>query len=407
MRSRFPRLRGTLTSAILAAALGCDHQSDSPTAPEPDRPALATAATGLVFQQLSGGYDHTCGVTADQRAYCWGYNGLGQLGDGTTTQRLTPVPVAGDLRFRQISAGSFVTCGVTTSDRVYCWGSNEIGQLGDGTTTRRLTPVRVAGSRYYRQVETNASHTCAVTPERRAFCWGDNRRGALGNGNNTGPEVGRYGAFSSRPVAVVGSHAFRQVTAGFDHTCGVTTGDDAYCWGSNARGQLGDSTEVRRRTSPVRVAGGRAYRQLDAGNDFTCGVTLGDRAFCWGNGRQGQLGNGKLYYSFWPRAVAGGLRFTRVTGSYVHACAEARSDQVYCWGTNYVGQLGDGTTTTSLKPVAVAGGLLFAQVSAGFAHNCGRTAEGAGYCWGLNSNGQLGNGTTQLSTMPVPVGGGT
>jgi len=392
----------------LAAALGCGEQSESPTAPQPASPALtATPAAGLVFAQLSGGRDHTCGITADNRAYCWGYGGLGQLGDGTTESKLTPVPVAGGLQFRQISTGSDVTCGVTTGYQVYCWGLNEIGELGDGTTTRRLIPVRVAGNRMFKQVQAEGSHTCAVTTDNRAFCWGDNRQGQLGVGNNTGPEVGYYGAFSSRPVAVVGSLAFRQVTTGSFHSCGVTTGDAAYCWGLNARGQLGDSTEVHRRTSPRRVVGGRAYRQLDAGFYFTCGVTLDDRAFCWGDGKQGQLGNGKLYFSFWPRAVAGGLRLTRVTGSYVHACAEARSNRVYCWGTNSVGQLGDGTTNTSLTPVAVTGGLYFAQVSAGFADNCGKTPEGVGYCWGLNSNGQLGTGDTQLRTAPVPIAGGS
>ena len=399
-------IRCALAVTLLAALVGCNEQSESPTAPASVSPALAAAsAAALVFEQVSGGYDHTCGVTAEHRAYCWGYNGQGQLGDGTTTERRTPVLVTGGLQFRQISAGPSVTCAVTTADQAYCWGINELGQLGDGTTIPRAVPVKVVGSRKFRQVETNGDHSCAVTTDKRAFCWGDNREGELGNGNNTGPEVGRFGAFSGKPVAVVGSHPFRQVTVGFNHACGVTTGDDAYCWGLNARGQLGDSTEVHRRTSPTRVAGGRDYRQLDAGNDFTCGVTVADQAYCWGDGKQGQLGNGKLYFSFWPRAVAGGLSLTRVTGSYNHACAEARSNRAYCWGSNAVGQLGNGTTTTSLTPVAVAGGLYFAQVSAGFSYTCGRTPEGVGYCWGYNANGRLGNGTSQLSTTPVPIGG--
>ena len=131
---------------VIAAVLGCGEQSRSPTAPEPDQPGLATATAALVFEQLSGGFDFTCGITADHHAYCWGYNGQGQLGDGTTNEHLTPVPVTGNLQFRQISAGTSNACAVTTGNQVYCWGNNEIGQLGDGTTTQRHVPVRVRGS---------------------------------------------------------------------------------------------------------------------------------------------------------------------------------------------------------------------------------------------------------------------
>lgn len=395
-----------IASLFLLMALGCREDAQSPTDPESGADLAAAATTALAFTQLSGGWDRTCGVTTDNRAYCWGYNGQGQIGDGTTIERHTPIAVAGGLRFRQISTGAAATCGVTTEYRVYCWGANDRGELGDGTNTQRLTPVPVAGSRRFRQVETNFEHTCAVSsPDNKAYCWGDNRDGALGTGSNTGPEVGYYGPQSRKPVAVAGTLTFQQVSAGYYHTCGVTTDNRGFCWGLNKVGQLGDSTTVYRRLKPRLVAGARQFRQVDAGAEYTCGVTTDDRAFCWGDGRGGQVGNGKAYLSYWPKAVAGKLNFSRVSAGNSHTCAVTPLNKVYCWGGNYNGQLGNGMTTQSLTPVAVAGGFSFSQVSVGIAHTCARTPAAVAYCWGRNFNGQLGNGTTAVSVTPAPVSG--
>jgi hypothetical protein len=145
---------------------------------------------------------------------------------------------------------------------------------------------------------------------------------------------------------------------------------------------------------------------VDGGNEFTCAVTTGDQAFCWGNGRGGELGNGHAYLSFWPRAVAGKHAFRRVTAGGKHACGETPSNGAWCWGENG-GALGDGTTSpSSLIPVAVTGGLFFSQLSAGYVHTCGRTPAAVGYCWGRNFNGQLGLGAPDVTphTSPTPIG---
>ena len=403
---------GGLSLVILT--LGCRDDATSPTEPVPPAPAAsAAAAVGLGFRQVSAGEEHTCGVTADDVAYCWGYNASGQLGDGTSTGpelctgAVGPFPcstratlVAGGHRFRQVSAGTFHTCGVTTDHRVYCWGSNDGGALGDGTTTQRPTPVAVAGGRQFRQVDAGYSHTCGVTTNNQAFCWGNNVYGQLGDGTTTA---------RLSPVAVAGGLTFKQVSAGSGHyyfTCGITTDNRAYCWGRNNFGQLGDGTETPRRVRPSPVAGGREFRQVDAGYYHACGVTTDDRAFCWGHGRYGQLGNGKTYLSFWPRAVSGKLRFSRVAAAGSHSCGETTTNRAYCWGLNTFGQLGNGTTAQRLRPVAVTGGLAFAQLSANGLHTCGRTSAGAAFCWGYGFFGQLGNGSSSFgaaASAPVAV----
>jgi alpha-tubulin suppressor-like RCC1 family protein len=391
-----------LSLTLLGLTLACREAAESPTAPDTP-PALATTASPLVFAQVSAGVNHSCGVTSDNRAFCWGYNGFGELGDGTRNERLVPVPVAGTLRFRQISAGYFGTCGVTTDYRVYCWGYNATGQVGDGTTTQRLTPVPVVGGRLFRQVQTDFLNACAVTYSGdRAFCWGDNHYGQLGIGNNTGPETG---ARSSKPVAVTGTLTFRNVTVGWRHNCGVTPENRVFCWGYNHYGQVGDSSTAELRLKPTRVVGTRQYRQVDAGRFFTCAVTLAARAFCWGSGQYGQLGNGTEEKNFrYPKAVSGGLSFDRVTAGSFHACAESSGNRAYCWG--HAGVVGDGTNSTNARtPVAVAGGLFFSQLSAGGLHTCGKTAEGRAYCWGDGSHGKLGNGTTDTKFTPTPVAG--
>jgi alpha-tubulin suppressor-like RCC1 family protein len=364
------------------------------------------AAAALAFLQVSAGHEHSCGLTSDNRAYCWGRNSSGQLGDGTTAERLIPVPVAGSRRFRQISASVNSTCAVTTDYRAYCWGENELGQLGDGTTSRRLTPVAVAGGRLFRQVSSTFQHACALASTGgRIFCWGDNSDGQLGIGSRTGPQTGNFGPYSSTPVRVAGTLVFRQVSVGNYHSCAVTTDDRAWCWGFNRQGQVGDSSSVWRRLKPTRVSGGHAFRQIDADREHTCAVTTGNQAYCWGNGLFGQLGITVLAKRSYPAAVSGGHQFRRITAGEFHTCAETPSDRTYCWGNNGTGQVGDGTDVNRPAPVQVVGGHLFAQVSAGGFHTCARTEAGAAYCWGRGFAGQLGNGVAANSLTPSAVAG--
>lgn len=139
---------------------------------------------------------------------------------------------------------------------------------------------------------------------------------------------------------------------------------------------------------------------IDAGENHTCAVTTDYRAFCWGSGQAGELGDGQAYISFTPRAVAGGLSFARVTAGVAHSCGETRTKQAYCWGGG--GALGSGTTESSVTPVPVAGGHTFAQLSAGEFHTCGKTTGSVAYCWGFNLSGQIGNGTKDNEDHPTP-----
>ncbi len=390
-----------LAAPLLAGSLGC---ADGPTATDSrNQPIESTseAATPLVFRQMSTGTGstHTCGVTTDNRLFCWGDNREGQLGEGTTTRRSRPVPVAGSRTYLQVSAGYDFTCAVSTGNRAFCWGTNvghDGGQLGDGTTAaRRLKPVAVLGGHEFRQVTTGLFHACGVTLDDRAWCWGSNARGNIGDGT-TAP--------AREPVPVAGSLRFRQVSAGWNHTCGVTTDDRAYCWGLNKDGQLGDSTQATA-LRPVLVAGGRRFRQIDGGGFHTCGVTTQDRAYCWGSNYAGQIGDSRTTpRRLWPvRAVTGGLSFRRVEAAGDASCGVTTADVAYCWGENQEGGVGDGTRMDRFAPTPVGGGLAFAQVTTGLLYSCGRTTASRGFCWGFNGTGALGDGTTVNRLQPVAV----
>ena len=354
----------------------------------------------VTFASVNGGYVHTCGVSASGAAYCWGDNVFGQLGDGAATSpwyRPSPAPVAGGLRFTTLSAGVWHTCGVTTDGAAYCWGDNFFGQLGDGTTAGRTTPVAVAGGLRFAAVTAGSFHTCGLTTSGTAYCWGDNQNGQLGDGTTD-----RRAA----PVPVVGGLRFSTISAGHGHTCGVIAGGVAVCWGDNSSGQLGGTVVADQgtyRPFPGRVVGVHGFVTVSAGNVHTCGVTVRGAAYCWGYNVWGQLGDGTTTQRSIPVRVAGHQRFAVVDAGSYFSCGVATGGAAYCWGQNLDGELGDGTTTSWTTPVAVAGVRGFAAVGAGWYHTCGMTTNTGVYCWGYNGHSQLGEGTTITSLVPVAV----
>jgi alpha-tubulin suppressor-like RCC1 family protein len=382
--------------SVVSSLVPVDVLDGATLAPLTGMAAIAVAAT------------HTCAMSPAGGLRCWGTNDFGQLGNGnsgTNAFSILPAHVSGFADgISKFDAGYRHTCAVTTALGAKCWGSNEYGQLGDGTSTDRHTPVEVAGLRF--GVETVAPgffHTCALIIDGAIRCWGLNDEGELGDGsqNSSGAPV---------PVADLGGVAGAVAVGGF-HSCALINSGSVRCWGYNIHGQLGDGSMAPRRLTPVTVTGlsGEGVA-IAAGYNHTCALTNGGAVQCWGRNDRDQLGNGSTEaFSNVPVAVSGlSSGVTAITADGWHTCALTTAGGVKCWGFNDYGQLGNGTSlpggTNSGVPVDVVGlasGVV--AIAAGYRHTCALMADGGVQCWGANLNGRLGNNTTEDSPVPVTV----
>ena len=355
----------------------------------PDGSAPVPLATSV-----AAGSGHTCALMAGGTVKCWGSNGYGELGDGTTTTRVTPVTVVGISGATAVSAGSGHTCALVAGGQVKCWGGNFAGQLGDGTSFIRMTPVTVAGLSGATSITLGTFHSCAIVGG-QVKCWGENTKGQLGDGTTTN---------RSTPVSVPGLSGVASLGTGTDHTCAVLSGGQAKCWGNNAKGQIGDGTTIERHT-PATVSGLTGVIRITGGSGHTCALLSGGLARCWGSNSAGQLGDGTVTNRTTPVAVSGLTGATRISVLADHSCALLGNGQAKCWGDNHFGVLGDGTTTNRRTPVTVSGLSGATGLEAGGWHNVVLLQTGQVKTWGLNSSGQLGDGSYTNRFTPVSVVG--
>jgi alpha-tubulin suppressor-like RCC1 family protein len=259
---------------------------------------------GYSFSVVSAGYSHTCGVATDGKAYCWGEGTSGQLGNGRTGgypgyNEAAPVPVKGGHTFAMVTAGAAYTCGVTTTGEAYCWGYGGSGRLGSGTGGSSWPRV-VSSAETFAVVRAGYSHTCGITTDGGTYCWGNGQYGGLGNGLLSD---------KTSPVAVSGGYSFASVELSIAHTCGITTTGKAFCWGTGNSGQLGNDSTLQQttpiETTPMAVSGGLVFSSITAGETHSCGITTSNEAYCWGSGYSGRLGNGSTSNHATPGKVGG------------------------------------------------------------------------------------------------------
>lgn len=268
------------------------------------------------FQDVDAGLTHSCGITIARELVCWGYSLHGQVGDGAPKEVTDSAVVVG-VNYASASAGGQHSCGIQTDGDLACWGYNANGQVGTGgaggqvnfptdvvTGLTFLTePVTTPPSPDPDQplppgpyVSAGYAHSCAIATSGAAYCWGLNEEGQLGDGTTTQ---------RTTPAPVAGGLTFVRISAGLEHACALTAAGEVYCWGDNTWGQLGDGG-ASDQAAPVAVAapGGATWAWVSAGENHTCGVTTEGVAFCWGDNHYGQLGTGTNVSSNVPVKVA-------------------------------------------------------------------------------------------------------
>lgn len=380
---------------------------------------------GLSIDSIASGNHHVCAIASDSKTYCWGINDDGELG-GYLVNQSSPIPTSvytggalNGLSFKKIIAGTYHTCGISNGNKAYCWGDNDYGKLGNNSTLGSSIPVAVVdlGLLYNKDIKdmsAGAYQTCVVASDNNAYCWGRNNYGQLGNNTNTNSRV---------PVAVYGGDlllgkSVLSISAGEHHVCVIASDNNAYCWGLNNNGQLGDNTIVNKKvpTSVMNTGAlsGLSIKSISSGRRHTCAIASDNNAYCWGLNDHGQLGNNSIAQSIEPVAVnrtgvLNGLYIKSISAKGDLTCAIASDDNAYCWGDNELGGLGDGTEVDySTVPVSVVkNGILNNQtvksIASGAYHACVVALDNKVYCWGTNHYGEHGNTIYEDSNFPEAV----
>ena len=312
---------------------------------------LATQVSGMSsgITAITSGSSRGCAVTSSGGVKCWGQNIYGGVGNGNTLDQFSPISVSGlTSGVVAVNGGTaYHTCALLSNGSIKCWGFNGYGQLGDGTTTDRYTPVTVSNAPTgVVAIGAGSSHTCTLNSSGGVQCWGGNYSGQLGDGTTVQ---------STSPVQVSGlSSGVKQLAVGADHTCVLTTGNGVKCWGYNSHGELGDSSNTNR-TAPVDVTGlTSGVASIGSGSFHTCAVLESGAVKCWGYNGSGRLGDGTTTTRNTPVSVSGLTSgIASVTGGDAHSCAVTSTNSVKCWGDNSQGALGDGTTTNRSTPVDI------------------------------------------------------
>jgi alpha-tubulin suppressor-like RCC1 family protein len=400
--------------AFKAEGEGCDDGNPCTHSDACDGGGSCVGINALFdVRQIAAGDNHACVVLATGEARCWGENARGQLGDGTTFSSPVPRPVSGlpaDEPVLDIACGGTHTCAVLESGGdVYCWGYNAYGQLGNGTTLDASAPNAVSYPHSPMggdEVSGGLNHTCAAMRPDGLHCWGDNREGQCGNGDRTPP-----GDILEEPTAVVFLPALPSaIDCGGIHSCAVFPGGELICWGRNSAGQLGfDTWPDSTSSTPFPVTSlGEAAVALSLGFLHTCAVVESGGVKCWGDNAMGQLGGGTTGgTSLAPVDVTGlppAEAAVELCSGNLHTCAVLEGGGVWCWGDNREGQLGDGTTESLSSAVEVAGLSSAARdVACGSGFSCALLQAGTLQCWGGGWDGQLGSGSLESSPVPVDV----
>ena len=317
------------------------------------------------WTSISSGGSHTSAIRSDGTLWAWGFNVAGQLGDGTTTNKSSPVQV-GYSSWVSVSSGGYHTIALDKNYVLYTWGLNSSGQLGDGTTVNKSYPSLVyLNNISFTSVSAGAYHSLALTTANVLYSWGDNESGQLGTSSSI---------YRSSPVQI---GSYTQIDAGKFHSGAIDSLGKLYTWGANPYSQLGQSDTVYR-SSPTQL-GTSSWTMIAGGGGHTLAIDSNNKLFAWGSNIYGQVGNNPTYSGNYWTTIANGPN---------HMLALRNDGILFARGLNTSGQLGDGTTVNRSSIVQIGSGS-WSIISVGASHSVALSSNGTLWSWGDNSSGQL------------------
>ena len=352
--------------------------------------------SAFTFTEISAGWTDTCGIVTGGSVYCWGRNGYGQLGNGTTSgDSYGPVQVVGITNATKIGLGNSYACVLLSTGTIKCWGIQGNGVLGDGSGSNSNVPVSVSGLTNVSAIGIGNGTNCSVLQAGTAYCWGYNWTGQVGNGTT--------GATVATPVQVSGLTSATQAIAGQNSSCALLSTGTVKCWGTGANGSLGNGQTYsgnNGESTPVTVSGISTAIQIAKGDDYGCALLSGGTIKCWGFNSSGQLGDGSTTSRNTPVSVTGISTATQISARTSNTCALLQDGSIKCWGWYGSGMLGTAVASDSSSPVTIVGISNATSVAVGNSHTCAIISGGQVKCWADNSYGQFGNGTTTSSATP-------
>jgi gliding motility-associated-like protein len=333
-------------------------------------------------------------ISSAQTLWAWGQNIGGQLGDGTTIDKYTPLQIDKATDWAKISAGGMHTVAIKKDGTLWAWGYNISGELGDGTTTSQTIPVQIGASADWYQVFAGVFHTMAIKKDGTLWAWGNNASGQLGDGTTESKMT---------PVQIGIASDWAQVSVGQRHTLALKKDGTLWGWGYNRTGQLGDGSMINQ-LSPIKIGIASDWAKISAGEDYSMAIKSDGTLWTWGASGRGELGDETVSFRTTPSQIGLATNWTEISAGESHSVALKKDGTLWAWGYNFAGQLGDGTKIDKTTPIQIGSDTDWIKISVGFYYTVGLKKNGTLWAWGRNGWGALGDGTISDRSMPVQVG---
>ncbi|WP_106915321.1 RCC1 domain-containing protein [Chryseobacterium aurantiacum] len=343
------------------------------------------------WQKINAGFLHSLGIKTDGTLWTWGFNPLGELGDGTTVSRSTPKQIGSSSNWQKIAAAKYISFAIKTDGTLWGWGANFLSQLGDGTTVAKNIPTQIGIATDWADIAVGEAHTLAIKTDGTLWAWGRNFLGQLGDGTIVNKTV---------PTQIGTETNWKSIAAGNDFSVAIKTDGTLWSWGWNYYGQLGNGTSDGKHV-PTQIGTETNWKSIATGYYHCAAINTNGILYTWGGNEEGQLGNGTFTKKLIPTAVADQVQ--SVDGGWYHTVGIKTSGSIFACGQNYFGQLGNSTSIAIPNWVSVGNTNDYNIVSAGGSHTFVINNDGFLKACGKNEGGSLGDGTLAERAELVPI----